>query len=72
MNKWVHIQISQELVPGKSSYEYRVEIDGEVVLAMENLQDSFFLNVKVYPGHPHKPPQSGYIKELFIMEKPDC
>ena len=71
VNKWVHIQISQELVPGKSIYLYKVQIDGEVLLAMENLQDSYFENVKVYAGHPGYPPQSGYIKELIIMDKPN-
>ena len=71
VNKWVHIQISQELEPGKSTHLYKVEIDGEVVLSVENLQDSYFENVKVYAGHPNEAPQPGYIKELVILEKPD-
>ena len=71
VNNWMHIQISQELEPGKSIHEFKVEIDGEVVLAMENLQDSYFENVNVYAGHPNKQPQLGYIKDLFILEKPD-
>ena len=72
VNKWVHIQISQELEPGKSIHLYKVEIDGEVVLSVENLQDSYFENVRVYAGTANnEPPQSGYIKELVILEKPD-
>ena len=72
VNKWMHIQISQELVPGKSIHLYKVEIDGEVVLSVENLQDSYFENVKVYAGNPrNNSPQPGYIKELVILEKPD-
>ena len=73
VNKWMHIQISQELVPGKSIHLYKVEIDGEVVLSVENLQDSYFENVRVYAGTAsnNDPAQSGYIKELVILEKPD-
>ena len=71
LNEWIHIEISQELMPGKATYLYKVEINGDVALAMENSQDKYFENVKVYPGHPRNQYISGYIKDLVIMAKPD-
>ena len=71
LNEWTHIKISQELMPGKATYLYKVEINGDVALAMENSQDKYFENVKVYPGHPQNQYISGYIKDLVIMAKPD-
>ena len=71
LNEWMHFKISQELVPGKATYLYKVEINGDVALAMENSQDKYFENVKVYPGHPQNQYISGYIKDLVIMAKPD-
>ena len=71
LNEWIHIKISQELMPGKATYLYKVEINGDVALAMENSQDKYFENVKVYPGHPQNQHISGYIKDLVIMAKPD-
>ena len=71
LNEWMHIKISQELMPGKATYLYKVEINGDVALAMENSQDKYFENVKVYPGGPQNRYIKGYIKDLFIMAKPD-
>ena len=71
INQWMHVHISQELTPRTNVYLYKVEIDGELVLSVENVQESYIEKVELYAGNPSSSHdyQPGYIKEIILMEK---
>ena len=71
INQWMHVHISQELTPRTNVYFYKVEIDGELVLSVENVQESYIEKVELYAGNPSSSYdyQPGYIKEIILMEK---
>ena len=52
INQWMHVHISQELTPRTNVYLYKVEIDGELVLSVENVQESYVEKVELYAGNP--------------------
>ena len=69
INQWMHVHISQELTPRTNVYLYKVEIDRELVLSVENVQESYIEKVELYAGNPSASNdyQPGYIKEIIIM-----
>ena len=71
INQWMHVHISQELTPRTNVYFYKVEIDGELVLSVENVQESYIEKVELYAGNPSSSSsyQPKYIKEIILMEK---
>ena len=52
INQWMHVHISQEVTPRTNVYLYKVEIDGELVLSVENVQESYIEKVELYAGNP--------------------
>ena len=48
-----------------------MEIDGDLVLSVENVQASYIEKVELYAGNPSTSSsyQPGYIKEIILMEK---
>ena len=72
--EWVEIQISQEFTSSlPKKLMYRVVIDGEAELIVENKTPQFFENVKLYTGYETSTvsPFNGRIKDLSIKIKED-
>ena len=71
INQWMHVHISQEVTPRTNVYLYKVEIDGDLVLSVENVQESYIEKVELYAGNPSSSSsyQPKYIKEIILMEK---
>ena len=67
LNKWITINISQTKVG--DDYEYKVEIDGEVLHVVKNTQPQEFLNVKIYISNPWAPAVPGYVRNVYIKGK---
>ena len=65
--KWVAINISQTKV--EDDYQYKVEINGEVVHMAKNTQPREFENVKIYISDPWYPALPGYVRNVYMKGK---
>ena len=67
LNKWNAVTASQIKVGG--DYEYRIEMNGEVIYVMKNTQPQEFQQVKIYISDPWHSAVPGYVNNVYIKGK---
>ena len=67
LNKWITINISQSKVG--DDYEYKIEMNGEVMHMVNSTQPQEFPNVKIYISNPWYPAAPGYVRNVYIKGK---
>ena len=67
LNKWVAIDVSQTKVA--DDYQYKVEINGEVVQMVKNTKPQEFENVKIYISNPWIRALPGYVRNVYMKGK---
>ena len=66
-NKWINIQIYQELIGER--YIFKIIVDGKTVHQIENKIPKDFYNVKIYVSDPWATNCKGIIRNLLITEE---
>ena len=66
-NKWINIQIYQELIGDK--YTFKIKVDGKTVHEVENKIPKDFYNVDIYVSDPWNINCKGLIRNLHITEE---
>ena len=66
-NKWISLNVSQTKVG--NDYQYKVELNEEVLHMVKNTQPQEFEDVKIYISEPWDPAFPGYVRSVIIKGK---
>ena len=67
LNKWNTVTVSQTKVGG--DYQYKIEMNGELMDVVNNTQPQEFHHVKIYISDPWYPALPGYVRNVYINGK---
>ena len=66
-NRWINIQISQELIGER--YKFKIKVDGITVHEIENKIPKDYYNVDIYVSDPWNKNGKGLFRNLLVTEE---